>query len=132
MNLDYVLKDEKNIAGQTLTIHKGELKTIKVFWFNQDGSPYVCAGITAMVVKIFKGTGITPLSKTIVDNDITLISSDDLGGAIGFQFSITAAESAALPVSSTVGMSAKVTVSTTAVDEQDFPSAFNVTAPLVP
>ncbi len=129
MDLNYVLEDEKGNAGQSIDLTQSEIKTIKVFWFKSNGVPYAPLAITELLVKVFKGALITPLAKSLGDNTVSLISGN--GGYIGFEFTMSASDTATLPISSTVGMSAIVINSTTGEDKLDLPNAFNVAAQLV-
>lgn len=131
MKLKYALVDEDGNGGQLVSLRQGEIKRLDIFLFEPTGKPYVFPTITEIVLKISTGASGTPLTKKLSDSEITKLTSSELSGTIGFRIPLSAADTALLPVSSTLGMSLEVTNSTTAVDKQDFPASLDVSRPLV-
>ena len=132
MSFSILLRDEKNLTGKTLAFSQGDIKTIRAYLFDKDGAPYPAASVGEVIVKISKGLQVAALQKTLGNADVTLLTG--LGGTIGFQFALSAADTASLPVSSTIAMSIKIedNASPTTSFEVDVPNAFDVSAPLVP
>ena len=52
MILKCIVVDEKGVVGPSIPVVHGETKTLNVFWYNANGSPYVAPSISAIVVKI--------------------------------------------------------------------------------
>ena len=131
MKLGYVIEDEDGVGGKNISIRQGEIKSLKVFLYKSNGAPHVFSDVDEATFKISKGASATPLSKSLTVAGVTEITSPELGGTIGFVLALTAAETAGLPVSSTLDMSLEVTDTGIAIDKQDFPDSLDVSAPLV-
>jgi hypothetical protein len=131
MKLGYIIQDEDGIGGKNISVRQGENKILQFFLFKANGAPKVFLSVDEVVLKISKGASATPLSKSLTGGGIALITSPELGGAIGFTVTLAAADTAGLPVSSTLNMSAAITDTGVQIDEQDFAASLDVSAPLV-
>ena len=127
-----LLVDEKKNAGQQIPIHQGEIKLINVFWFDPSGAPHIEPTISELKVKIYNGNAGSPLEYTLGGSAVTLLQCSQLSGYIGFQFTMAAADTGALPINVGNAMSVTVINSTTLVQEFDLAAAFVVSSPLVP
>lgn len=129
MNIKYILKDELGNVGQSIALVQGETKTISCFFLDQNGATLALTqSITELVAKIFEGVSTPSLQKKLSLSAVTLISGN--GGTIGFSFSLSGSDTTALPVSSTVNMSAVISGSGFSY-ELDMPAALNVASPLI-
>jgi hypothetical protein len=127
----YIWQDEDSNAGKTIDIVQGEVKNLKFFWFDPKGAPVVFPAISELVLKVYQGIGVT-LTKKLSLTELTLISSSELSGKLGFQVTLSAVDTAGLPVNSSTNVRVSITNSTTVEEEISCPGAFNVIAPLVP
>ena len=133
MIANFVLRDEKGNSGKRLSILQGEIKHIELFLLDPGGAPYKYdPTANAATVKIFEGTGQTPLTKTVSGGAVTLITSTELDAIIGVSFDLSAADTLALPISSTLNLSLTLQVSTTRKDVIDCGACLSNSAPLVP
>lgn len=129
MNIKYILKDEAGNEGTNLSLVQGETKALSCFFLDANGAPFAVVGsITELIAKIFLGVSTPSLQKKLSLSQVTLITGN--GGTIGFSFSLSAVDSASIPASSTVNMSAVISTASS-TQELDMPSALNVQAPLI-
>lgn len=138
MNLNYILKDDKGNVGQSIPLIQGESRIITCFLFNPDGSPFVYTPtMTNIALKIFSQINQSSIQKNYTDSPSKVTPITCSGGAvgiIGFQFTLTAADTALMaPNNAGLPMTAKFTdnASPGNIFEVDFIAAFNVTPTVV-
>ncbi len=130
--MKYIIQDEKNISGQTVSLIQGETKTIKVFLFNDDGSPHFVSGtISELLVKVLASINGPSIQKLFSASQITLIS-DSVLGLFGFQFVLASADTTSMAGNNSgLPMVANITTSTGQKIDFNFQSAFQVEVPAV-
>jgi hypothetical protein len=139
MDLNYVVKDEKGVAVNSVNnpqgaipFQQGETKTFQCFLFNDDGSPFVFPSASEIVLEIFSMIAQASITKKLSLSQVIPIASATLDGDIGFQFSLTSANTGAMAVNNVgLGFSMTWTDESENVSQQDFTGVFSVTAPLV-
>lgn len=135
MKIAYIAKDELGLAGKTISFTQGETKTISVFLFNPDGSPFTYSGtVTELALKIFSSINAASISKKLSLSTVTLINSAGafVSTLTGFQFSLNSADTTSMAVNNSgLPMVANVTDSDGNILEIDFIALFNVTGPVV-
>jgi len=132
MNLKFIIKDEKGVVGPAIPLTQGESKTLSVFWFNEDGSPYVAPSITALLVKIYSSINQGSIQKSLAGSTVTLLQCTQLGGYIGFQFSLLATDTPNMTANNSgLPVSFFITDASSNVTEGDILNAFDVSIPAV-
>lgn len=133
MIANFVMADEKGNSGKRLSILQGEIKRVKLLFLDANGFPILYdIAANAATVKIYEGTSQTPLTKTVAGGAVTFITSTELNAIIGVYFDLSAADTLALPVSSSINMSVTLQVSTSRKDVIDCGSCLSIEPPLVP
>ena len=135
MQLNYIVKDNEGNAGQNIMLTRGETKTVSVFLFNKDGSPFVFpATVTELLVKVFSNISQMSIQKTFTGALVTLFECAALGGAglFGFQFTLLPADTNQMAANAApLPMTATITDSSGNVTELDFLAVFEVEVPAV-
>lgn len=130
MNLDYIAKDDRGNVGQTLPLIRGESRTVSIYLFNPDGTPFdYSQTISTIAAKIFSAPNVAAITKTPTALSKAGASTS---GLIGIQFSLTGTDTNSMAANSVgLPMSMKITDSLGGVLEVDFATLFTVTDPVV-
>ncbi len=134
MQVAYVVQDDKGNVGQSIPFTQGETRLVTLWLFLANGLPFVIPGtISTAVLKIFSGVNQASIQKTLAGATVTLTAvSGSKAGTIGFQFPLTAADTASMAANNSgLPMIATLTDSGGLVYEFDFVSLFNVGVPAV-
>jgi len=130
---NYILLDDKGNAGKTLPVNQGETKVVTLLALLPNGAPQVIPDPQAtIVVKIFSQINQSPIQKTLAGSTVTPVVCAVLGGQIGYQFTLTAADTAGM-----AGNNSGLPLSVTATDSGskvtliEVPAAFSVSVPVV-
>ena len=128
----YILQDEQNISGQTISLIQGDTKTIKCFLFNEDGSPrFILGTITELLVKVLASINGPSIQKRYSTSQVTLIKDDTLG-LFGFEFTLSSADTLSMAANNSgLPLTAEITLSTGATIGINIQSGFDVQLPVV-
>jgi hypothetical protein len=128
----YIVKDDRGLSGQSVSLTSGETKGISFFLFNADGSPLFISGtISDILVKIYTSPNAASIHKLLSMSQVTKIA-DSVLGMFGFAFTLAAADTL-LMASNNAGLPVRVTLTMSdgSSIELDFLSIFNVLVPSV-
>lgn len=137
MELNYILQDEQgNLSSpgaQAIPVIQGETKNIQVLLFQKNGLPFVYkATVTEIFVKVFSQITQASIQKKLSLSSVDKIMSADLGGMIGFSFTLSSTDTPNMAVNNSgLPMSVSITDNSGNVSEIDFQGSFSVSAPLV-
>ena len=131
MLVKYLLTDELGNAGQFISLTQGDTKTITFFPQLPNGAPLVYkATVATIVVKVYSQINQASIQKTLAATTVTQCTCTALGGVIGYQFVLEAADTASMAANNSgLPMSVTVTDSSGNVTQYDVQGGFDVGVP---
>lgn len=131
--MSYLLFDDQGNAGKTLPVNQGETKVVTVLPLLPNGAPLVIADPqTTIVAKIFSQINQSAIMKTLAASTLTPVTSDELGGVIGYQFTLLPADTLNMAGNNSgLPMSITATDSGGKVTLLEIPAAFSVSVPVL-
>lgn len=135
MTLKYLVTDDAGNSGQYIPLTQGEARTLTVLLQKPDGSPFVIpeASYDEIIVKVYKGVSGSPIQKLLSTSAVTEITSEALGGLIGFRFALTAVETATIVANSSgIPVMATFSLNSVVMTELNFLEMLLVDVPVIP
>ncbi len=133
MTPKYLLQDNLGNSGTYIQMTQGESRTIKVFPLNADGTPMVfTATLSTIVAAIYTTVNLASIKKSLALSNLTKLISTDPAGCLGFEFTLTGADTASI-VENSSGIPMLITITDSAgnVTELNFLEAFLIDVPVV-
>lgn len=134
MSPKFILFDNLENSGQYIPLTQGESRTITFLLQKADGTPMVIptASYDEILVNIYKGVSAASIIKRLSLASVTAVISTQLGGLIGFSFSLTGAETAAITANNSgVPVKAQFSLSSVPGIEMNFAQPITVDVPVV-